>query len=56
MPGPIENFKIIYYNASSLGNLKVGGSQARFIIYLTGEIVSLQIMRKSKKPSKILKL
>ena len=35
MPSP--NFKIVCYNDSSLGNLKDGGSQGGFIIYLVGE-------------------
>ena len=37
LPGPIENFKIVCYDDSSLGNLKDGGSQGGFIIYLVGE-------------------
>ena len=37
LPGPIENFKIVSYDDSSLGNLKDGGSQGGFIIYLVGE-------------------
>ena len=40
--GPIENFKIFYYNDSSLGNLKDGESQSRFIIYLVGESKNLK--------------
>ena len=56
LPGPIKNFKIIYYNDSLLRNLKVGGSQARFIVYLIGENVSSQIIQKSKKIPKIVKL
>ena len=48
MPSP--NFKIVCYNDSSLGNLKDGGSQGGFIIYLVGENnVSSPIMWKSKK-------
>ena len=35
--GPIENFKIICYNGWSLGNLKNGGSQGGYIIYLVRE-------------------
>ena len=50
MPGPIENFKIVCYNDSSLGNLKDGGSQGGFIIYPVGENnVSSPLMWKSKK-------
>ena len=50
LPGPIENFKIVCFNDSSLGNLKDGGSQCGFIIYLVGENnVSSPIMWKSKK-------
>ena len=50
LPGPIENFKIVFYNDSSLGNLKDGGSQGGFIIYLVGENnVSPPLMWKSKK-------
>ena len=55
LPHPTENFKIIYYNDSSV-NLKVGGSQGRFIIYLICENVSSQIMRKSKKLPRKVKL
>ena len=36
LPDPIENFKIVCYD-SSLGNLKDGGLQFGFIIYLVGE-------------------
>ena len=50
MPGPIENFKIVCYNDSSLGNLKDGGSQSGFKIYLVSENnISSPIMQKSKK-------
>ena len=49
LPGPTENFKIVCYNDSSLGNLKDGGSQGGFILYLVGENhVSSPIMWKSK--------
>ena len=37
VPGLIENFKIVCYNDSLLGNLKDGGSQGGFIIYLVSE-------------------
>ena len=50
LPGPIENFKIVCYNDSSLRNLKDGGSQGGFIIYLVGENnISLPIMWKCEK-------
>ena len=50
LPGPIENFKIVCYDDSSLGNLKDEGSRGGFIIYLVGENnVSSPIMWKSKK-------
>ena len=49
LPGPIENFKVVCYNDSSLGNLKDGGSQGGFIICLVGENnVSSPTMWKSK--------
>ena len=49
LPGPIENFKIVYYD-SSLGNSKDGGSQEGFMIYLVGgNNVSSPLMWKSKK-------
>ena len=38
LSGPIGNFKIFCYNDSSLGNLKNGGSQGGFIIYLIGDV------------------
>ena len=37
LPGPIENFKIVCYDDSSLGNLNDEGSRGGFIIYLVGE-------------------
>ena len=37
LPDPTENFKIVCYNDSSLGNLKDGGSQGGLIIYLIRE-------------------
>ena len=37
LPDPIQNFKIAWYNDSSLGNLKDGGSQGEFITYLVYE-------------------
>ena len=50
LPGPIENFKIVCYDDSSLGNLKDEGSRGGFIIHLVGENnVSSPIMWKSKK-------
>ena len=56
MPGPIENFKIVCYNDSSLGNLKDGGSQGGFVIYLVGESnISSPIMWKSKKLCRVVK-
>ena len=54
MSDPIEHFKIVY-DDSSLGNLKDGGLQVGFIIYLVGENVSLPIMCKSKKLWKVVK-
>ena len=49
LPGPIENFKIVCYDDSSLGSLKDVGPQGGFIIYLIGENnVSSPIMWKSK--------
>ena len=49
LPGPKENFKIVYYNVLSLGNLKDGVSQGGWN-YLVGEDnVSLPIMWRSKK-------
>ena len=58
LPGPIENFKIVCYNDSSLGNLKDGGSQGGFIIYIVGEnsISSANIVsKKSKKLCRLVK-
>ena len=56
LPGPIENFKIVCYNDSSLDSVKDGGSQGRFIIYLVGENnVSSPIMWKSKKLRRVVK-
>ena len=54
LSGPIENFKIFCYNDSSLGNLKNGGSQGGFIIYLIGD-VSSPTMCKSKKLHRVVK-
>ena len=54
--GPKENFKIVCYNDSSLGNLKDGGSQGGFKIYLVSENnVSSPIMWKSKKLCRVVK-
>ena len=56
LPGPTENFKIVCYNDSSLGNLKDGGSQGGFIIYVVGENnVSSPIMWKFKKLRRVVK-
>ena len=56
LPGPIENFKIFCYNDSSLGNLKDGGSQGGFIIYLVGENnASSPIMWRSKRLRRVVK-
>ena len=56
LPGPIESFKIVCYNDSSLGNLKDGGSQGGFIIYPVGENnVSSPLMWKSKKLCRVVK-
>ena len=54
LSGPIENFKIVCYDDSSLGNLKDGGSKGGFIISLVGENnVSSPITWKSKKQRRI---
>ena len=51
-----ENFEIFYQNDSSSGNLKDGGSQGGFIIYLVGENnVSSPIMWKFKKLLRVVK-
>ena len=56
LPGPIESFKIVCYNDSSLGNLKDGGSQGGFINYLVGKNnISSLIMWKSKKLRRLVK-
>ena len=56
MPGPIEYFKIVCSNDSSLGNLKDGGLQGGFIIYLVGENnVYSSIMWKSKQLRRVVK-
>ena len=56
MPGSIENFKIVCCNESSLENLKDGGSQGGFVIYLVSENnVSSPIMWKSKKLHRVVR-
>ena len=37
LPGPMQNLKLLALMIHLLGNLKDGGSQAGFIIYLVGE-------------------
>ena len=49
LPGPIEYFKIVCCSDSSSGNLKDGGLQGGFLIYLVGgNNVFSSIMWKSK--------
>ena len=56
LPGKIENFKILCYNKASLGNLKDGGSQGGFIIYLVGENNTCSpLMWQSKKLRRVVK-
>ena len=53
---PIENFKIVCCNDTSLGNLKDAGSQGGFIICLVGENnVSSPTMWKSKTLPRLVK-
>ena len=54
--GPIENFRIICYNGWSLGNLKNGGSQGGYLIYLVRENgVFSPIIWKSKRLRRVVK-
>ena len=56
LPGSVYDFRFACYNDSSLGNLKDGGSQGGFVIYLVDKNNNCSpIMWKSKKLCRIVK-
>lgn len=56
VPGKLDKLKFVCFNDASLGNLKDGGSQGGYVIYLVGENeTSSPIMWQSKKLRRIVK-